>query len=406
MKKYALVGASSRCLEMYAKPLVKEYGDVAQVVGVFDVNRGRSEYYNRHLGIPIFDDFDTMVKDAKPDYVIVTTVDGFHHQYIIRAMELGCDVISEKPLTTDEAKCNAILETQKRTGKNVTVTFNARYGPYTAKIKELLMDGAIGDILSVNCEYFLDTDHGADYFRRWHGQLENSGGLLVHKSTHHFDWINWWVGDEPDTVFANGGLDFYGAKRANRGERCSNCKFADSCEFYVDYKNDPFMKEFYFDEEKHDGYHRDGCVFADRINIYDNMSVAVKYKKGALLTYSLTAFNPIEGWKTVIFGTKGRLEASESFSGIPALDPHNGVKTVKVYNMKNELATYHVPTLQGGHGGSDERLQRHLFRGVAHDPLGQAAKLSDGVNSLMIGVCANKSIKDGRAHRISDYVTM
>ena len=407
MKKYALVGASSRCFAMFAKPLVEEYSDIAKVVGVFDTNRGRSEYYNKHLGIPIFDDFDAMMKETKPDNVIVTTVDGFHHEYIIRALDYGCDAISEKPLTTDAVKCNAILEAQKRTGKKVTVTFNARYGPYSAKVKELLMSGAIGDILSVNKEYFLDTSHGADYFRRWHGKLENSGGLLVHKSTHHFDKINWWVNDEPDTIYANGSLDFYGPKRENRGERCSTCKFAHSCEFYADFHKREFHKEFYFDNEKYDGYHRDGCVFSDKIDIYDNMSLAVKYKKGILLTYSLTAFNPIEGWKAVIYGTKGRLEAQEHGSGIPALDPYNrAVNTIKVYDMKNELAVHHVPTRQGGHGGSDELLQSHLFRGVTHDPLGQAASLRDGVNSLMIGVCANMSIKDGKPHRVSDYVKM
>ena len=60
----------------------------------------------------------------------------------------------------------------------------------------------------------LDTSHGADYFRRWHREKDKSGGLLVHKSTHHFDLVNWWLASSPKTVFAMGGLRFYGRENA------------------------------------------------------------------------------------------------------------------------------------------------------------------------------------------------
>jgi predicted dehydrogenase len=89
-------------------------------------------------------------------------------------------------MTTDEKKAQNILDTQKRTGKKLRVTFNYRYAPGNTKIRELIMDGAIGDIFSVHFEWLLDIRHGADYYRRWHRNKHNSGGLLVHKSTHHF----------------------------------------------------------------------------------------------------------------------------------------------------------------------------------------------------------------------------
>lgn len=127
----------------------------------------------------------------KPDIVIVTTTDRYHHEYIIKALEMDCDVITEKPMTIDEEKCNAILEAEKRTKRNVTVTFNMRFAPLIMRIKEILKQDTIGQILSVHFEWFLDTSHGADYFRRWHRRKENSGGLLIHKSTHHFDVVNW-----------------------------------------------------------------------------------------------------------------------------------------------------------------------------------------------------------------------
>ena len=238
-----------------------------------------------------------MIRQAQPDCIIITTIDRYHHEYILRSLEAGLDVIVEKPMTIDAEKCRAILEAEKRTGRKIRVTFNYRYAPYTTRIKQLLHQGVIGEILSVDFEWLLDTSHGADYFRRWHRRLENSGGLLVHKATHHFDIVNWWIGDYPQTVFANGDRRFYGPTRAERGERCSTCAFQRTCEFYIDYAADPLYKSLYFDAEHVDGYFRDRCVFDPEIDIYDTMSLNVRYSKGAMLTYSLIAHSPYEGWR-------------------------------------------------------------------------------------------------------------
>ncbi|NLC67513.1 MAG: Gfo/Idh/MocA family oxidoreductase [Clostridiaceae bacterium] len=403
MKKYALVGASSRALYMFAKPLVKDFKDVAKITGIFDINSVRAKYVqeNTDPAIPVYTDFDQMMRETKPDATIITTVDRFHHEYIIKSLEYGCDAITEKPMTIDDEKCNAILDAERRTGKKVIVTFNYRFAPYVTRVKELLKEGAVGKILSVDFEYLLDTRHGADYFRRWHRRMENCGGLLVHKSTHHFDLVNWWIEEEPEEIYANGNLRFYGPSRENRGERCSRCQYAKTCEFAVRYHEDSFMKEFYFNAEKEDGYYRDRCVFDDEINIYDSMSVTVKYNKGTILTYSLIAYSPYEGWKISINGTGGRLEAAEYHSGLKAKEP---TYQITLYNRKGDVITYDVPKATGGHGGGDERLREMIFRGNIPDPLNHCADSYDGVKSIMIGICANKSIKEKRMFRPRDLV--
>ena len=387
----------------FAKPLIKDFKDVAKIVGIFDVNRTRCEYIvkNTDPEIPIYDDFDKMMREVKPDAAIITTVDRFHHEYIIKTLDYGCDAITEKPMTIDEDKCNAILEAERRTGRKVTVTFNYRFTPYVTRVKELIKEGAVGEILNVDFEYLLDTSHGADYFRRWHSKLENCGGLLVHKSTHHFDLVNWWIDEEPIKIFANGKRRFYGPTRENRGERCSNCKHYDNCEFAFSGINNDFIKDFYFKAEKEDGYFRDRCIFSDQINIYDTMSVAVEYEKGTLLTYSLMAYSPYEGWKISITGTNGRLEAAEYHSGHEIDDP---CYHIKVFNRKGEVITYDILKAKGDHGGGDEKLRKMLFRGYTQDPLGHMAGSYDGVKSIMIGVCANKSIKENKAFRIRDLI--
>ncbi len=395
MKRYAIAGASSRALSMFVRPIMQRFSHTAQIVGIFDVNATRANLISRECGgVPTFKDFDEMIRQTEPDTVIVTTIDRFHHEYIIRALEAGCDAITEKPMTIDDEKCRAILAAERRTGKRVTVTFNYRFTPYAARIKELLREGIIGQVLSVDFEWVLDTRHGADYFRRWHRRKENSGGLLVHKATHHFDAINWWLEDEPERVYAFGERRFYGPVREERGERCSTCAYADTCEFYVDYRADPLYKALYFDAEHEDGYYRDGCVFSEEIDIEDTMSVTVRYQSGVLLSYSLIAHSPYEGWRAALNGTDGRIELEEFHSGHRAQEPFN---LVRLFNRKGEAITYRIPKAKGGHGGGDERLQDMLFGEKAMpDPLGRMADSWAGAMSVLIGIAANHSIATGQ----------
>ncbi|MFC5401330.1 Gfo/Idh/MocA family oxidoreductase [Cohnella soli] len=402
MKKYVIVGAGNRGLWMFAKPLTSELKDAAELVGIYDVNPIRAEFMSKSCGnVPVYDDFEGMLSDTHPDGVIVTTPDSLHDEYIIRALQAGYDVISEKPMTMEASKCRAILEAEKAAGKQVTVTFNCRFMPYVVRIKELLSQGTIGDILSVNLEWSLDRSHGADYFRRWHRKLENSGGLLVHKSTHHFDMVNWWLHDEPEVVYAQGARHFYGPTREERGERCLTCKHKDTCEFYFDITADDTVKQLYYEAEQQDGYFRDQCVFSEEIDIYDTMSLSVKYARGTLLTYSLNAYCPYEGWKITFNGTKGRIEAEEISSGPKSNDPN---QYISIYNNKGDLEVSETKKLLADHGGGDEHLRRMIFRGDVPDVLGQQAGSRAGAMSLLVGAAANISIADKRPVSINELL--
>ncbi len=118
MKKYVLVGTGWRGLMSYVEPLIREYGDCAELAAVCDINAKRTKFVSEYMGmdIPAYTDFDRMLRDHRPDVVIVTSKDCTHEQYIVKALEFGCDVITEKPMTTDDVMCARILETEKRTG--------------------------------------------------------------------------------------------------------------------------------------------------------------------------------------------------------------------------------------------------------------------------------------------------
>lgn len=422
-KRYVLVGTGGRA-HMYCDALLHLYKDHSTLAAICDLNPQRLNHYNAlireefHTGpLPTYlsGDFDKMLRKEKPDTVIVTTMDRTHDDYIIRAMEAGCDVITEKPMTTDEKKCRAILEAQQRTGRDIRVTFNYRYAPARSLVKKLLMEGRIGDVKSVHFEWLLDTRHGADYFRRWHRDKRNSGGLMVHKATHHFDLVNWWLGSEPEVVFGLGSLAFYG--RIN-GERDGNYHPYMRSTGYAGAKNDPFaldlksskgLKGLYFDAEKEDGYIRDQNVFGDGISIEDTMNVVVGYKSGAQLSYSLTAYSPWEGLRIAFNGTKGRIELDQfEKSYVSAGNSHisDGVtksERLTVFPHWEKPEHIAIPAGKGGHGGGDLLLLADLFaEKKPKDPLGRAAGSHDGAISILTGIAANRSFATGNAVRVAD----
>lgn len=424
---------------MYTHAILGDYKDVAELVAICDVNQTRMDFWNerfkREFGVdplPTYraHEFDRMIAEQKPDCVIVTSIDRTHHRYICRAMELGCDAITEKPMTIDERKCQQIIDTIKRTGRHLTVTFNYRYAPMNAKVKEVIQSGVVGEILSIHYEWPLDTSHGADYFRRWHRDKRNSGGLLVHKATHHFDLMNWWIASSPEMVFALGDLRFYGRENAEeRGitefysrSRGSEIAAKDPFALHPNY-DDEGGRGLYWDAEREDGYYRDQSVFGDGISIEDTIALVVRYRNRAIMTYSLVAHASWEGYRVVFNGTKGRLEVTDFSTGPrnpnvpqPTIpdgtvlkndeDPRCKVPEIIFQPHFGDSIAIPRDVGVGGHGGGDVRLLNDLFRGTGDDPLGRAAGYLDGVYSIMTGVMANHSIAKGRPVYLNELISL
>jgi predicted dehydrogenase len=424
-KKYVLVGTGGRA-EFFYSAIVTQFKETSELLAFCDINQTRMNYANQmlqekydHPSVRTYksDAFDQMIEEVQPDAVVVTSVDRTHHTYIIRALELGCDVITEKPMTVDEDKCQEILDTVERTGKNVRVTFNYRYAPHHTKARELIADGTIGKVLSVHFEWLLSTKHGGDYFRRWHRDKRNSGGLLVHKSTHHFDLVNFWIGSEPESVFAFGDLLFYGRENAEqRGEtrfydRGTNNSAAAEDPFALQLDTNPHLKAMYLDAEHEDGYRRDQSVFSDGINIEDTMGVLVRYKNNAVLTYSLNAYMPWEGYRIAFNGTKGRMEmvvgekAYVNSGGDKAQEGAVKHKSIQVQPMFGKPYEVEVEEGKGGHGGGDPVLLNDIFGKPVEDRFNRAANHVDGARSILTGIAANRSIRTGQAVKIDDLVT-
>ena len=424
--RLALVGTGSRGSSLWGRDMIEFLGDATEFVGLSDINPGRLEYVKKTLGVscPTFSNFEQMLTETKPDYVIITTVDATHDQFIVKALDMGFNVITEKPLTTDEIKLKRILDAEKRAGKKVVVAFNYRHSVHAMQLKEILATNRVGKITSVDFHWYLNIYHGADYFRRWHGRINKSGSLLVHKATHHFDVLNWWLNSEPVEVTAYGSLDHYGKNNAFRGPKCRECTYKDSCKFFWDITKDQNMVNLYVQNEKYDGYIRDGCVWSNEIDIYDKMSAQIIYANGVTANYSLTTYSPYEGWKIAFNGMNGRIDTWEDIPflqktsndqakrhAIEMSSADDGVsgevrEIIAMDNFAKNFEIYTTPKIEAGHGGGDVRMLRRIFVDTNDNPHHVMAGTREGAMSILIGIAARKSIQEKRPVKISELTDL
>lgn len=400
--RLAMVGTGHRGSGMWGTSVLDTYGNLVEFVGLCDNNPGRLETVKRMMGVscPTFAKYEEMIDKTKPDMVIVTTVDGTHHTFIATALEMGCDVITEKPMTTDEKKLNVILDAARKSRNKLIMAHNYRYTPTRARIKELLLKERIGRITSVDFNWYLDVYHGADYFRRWHRLREHGGTLLLHKACHHFDLLNWWLESDPEEVHAFGALEFYGKNNSFRHTHCRPCPFKEKCKFVFDMTKDKRLMDLYAANEKYDGYTRDGCVWKEDIDIFDKMAVQIRYANKVQVSYSLTTYSPYEGYRIAFNGTNGRLDFWMHERQPWPMEKTDEVQVTDNFG-KMELLRY--PRVEADHYGGDPLMKDKIFKTPdAPDPLHQAASVREGAMAVLIGVAARKSIDEGRSVRIAE----
>ena len=399
--RYALVGTGNRGTTMWGKQLLEGWNDAVELVAICDLNAMRAERARDCMEsrAPIYTDFDELLQAERPELVIVCTRDSTHDDIIVKALEAGADVISEKPMTTTVDKIKRILEAERRTGKRVDVSFNYRFAPTAARIKELINSGVIGDVTSVDFHWYLDTSHGADYFRRWHAFSQYSGSLFVHKATHHFDLLNWYLDSDPEMVSAFAELKHYGRNGPFRNERCRTCPHKGECDYFFDISKDAFLERLYEDPSKVDGYVRDACVFREEIDIPDTMVASIRYRSGVHVSYSLNTYMPIEGHHIAFNGHRGRIELRQYEAQAWTTPPADEIVVMKNFG---EVERIWMPHSSGGHYGGDDLLRNMLFRPGASDELKQRAGSRAGAMSVLCGIAAFQSSRTGSPVSIAD----
>jgi predicted dehydrogenase len=407
--KFAIAGTGTRALN-FAEAILNRCSETAELVALYDLNPLRMEGFCKLIGtrIPSYTDYSKLTAETAPDTMIVCVTDKAHPELIEMAFAHNQDVIVEKPMAITTEGINRIITAEKKYNRKVSVTFNMRYQPYAARIREVIMSKPIGEIRQVSAEWFIDLTHGIEYFHRWHSRMENGGGLLVHKATHNFDLLNWFLDDYPEEVHANGSLRYFGPNGQFQGPRCKDCSHTDKCiaamkpnlqdEDLNPHSDRDIFNKIYFEAESSDGYFRDQCCFRDDIDIYDTMNAMIRYRGGTQVSYALNAYSPWQGYKIVFTGTAGRIEVG---AVSPSTRPDNYLEkdTIRIIRGTTRqnitMEEISMEADQSPHGGGDFLMFDQLFGNVDDDPLGQVAGSEAGAMSALVGIGANQSIATG-----------
>lgn len=409
-------------MKMYIEAILTYFKQNNRIVGLIDPDPRRVELCKekypelRNLPSGQPEAIDQMINELKPDILLVAGRDDTHVNYILKGLQHHLTVITEKPMVTNVKDVKKVIDAEAKSNGKVIVAFNYRYNPFHRKIKEMILEDKLGRITSIDLNWYIDTYHGASYFKRWNRRRDFSGGLSIHKSTHHFDLVNWWINQNPVEVFAFGALNYYGKdgelnpSQANH-RYCGTCDEKSACQYYrrwTNRRNSFSVKDDHLssniEESAYTNYRPDACIFDHEIDIEDTYTATVKYDKGALLSYSVNFSTPYEGYRLAINGTKGRLETTEYHEPNRIAFPFPE-QTIDYFPLFGSKEIIHVVQNEGGHGGGDPLLLEDLFLGVdPNRPYDILAGTHAGAYSIAVGEGVWRSVKENQPIRIHELL--
>ncbi len=377
--RFGIVGTGGRGLRAFGANLRQRFADDTTVVALADRDPTRLRYAAGKLGVErTYDTAAGLIADRDVDVVVITTPDATHAEIALEAIDAGKHVICEKPLATTIEDCNRVRAAAARSDHLFMVGFVLRYVPFFRTLRAAVVDGAIGTPLLVNAA---DNRVGADYFRRWHRLRRNSGGLLVHKSCHTLDIVNWLLDRRPVSVSATGGVAVFTPKDW-AGERCLTCPAKDTCPEFLDITQGE-LGRMYYEAEATSGYVRDVCVFNSEKDTVDHAAVSIEYADGVRASYSLCLFASYNRREMSVWGADGKAEGSE-----------DGADVVVTSRRNDGEDRHRVAAVEGGHAGGDLGLLADALAALKgeREP---SADLEAGYWSAVLGIAAEQSVAQG-----------
>lgn len=402
----AIVGAGSRG-HTYAR-FAEKYPEHLKVVGVSDILENRKLDIAGKHGIPKehqFGDYHEFLAVPKfADAVVISTPDDLHYEPCMKALELGYDVLLEKPCAQTEKECRDILAQAKKYNRIVAVCHVLRYSPYFIALREVVNSGAIGDLVSVQHMEPIQYAHMAHSYVRgnWRDSKQTTPIILA-KSCHDLDILRWIIDKPCKSISADGSLTLFKEENAPKGApaRCTDgCPYEDTCPYsaidiYVRKKRHLYVfdlpskdDELIMEKLRTTGYGR--CVYHCDNDQPDHYVANMVFEEGKTASFTMDAFSPWGGRRTRIMGTKGFIEGD--MSQFTLWDFRTG--KAKTWNKK----VSEIPEYKGsGHGGGDLALVRDFVEAVAtQDPTRLTSTIDASIESHVMGFMAEKSRKSNK----------
>lgn len=369
-----VLGAGSRG-SIYAGFAV-DHPDALQVVAIAEPRADRRKLLADKLNIPESGRFSSwqelLAQPRLADCAFVCTMDDDHTAPAVRAMELGYHILLEKPMSNTEAECRLIVDTAGRTGRTLAVCHVLRYTPFYMTLKNLIDQGSIGEVITINQIENVGYWHQAHSFVRgnWRTVRETSP-MILQKSCHDMDIILWLMGKRCKRVQSFGSLRHFTPENAPEGApaRClDGCPHADTCPYYapklymdmnrtgwpVDVITTDLSEEGRRKALQEGPYGR--CVYHCDNDVVDRQVVNLEFEGGAVATFTMTAFSADFSRQLKIFGTEGQITAD---MGTKEIVLHRFGEEKKRILMDEEAA-------RSGHGGGDYGIMRDFLHILRH----------------------------------------
>lgn len=364
-----VLGAGSRG-SIYAG-YAKEHPEELKIIAIAEPRRDRLDALAEEVGVLPeyrFDSWKDLLSQPKlADCAFVCTLDDDHIAPALKAMELGYDLLLEKPMSNREAECLQIAETARRTGRTLAVCHVLRYTPFYMTLKALIGQGAVGQVTTINQIENVGYWHQAHSFVRgnWRNSTETSP-MLLQKSCHDMDIILWLMGSTCTKVHSFGSLRHFTPENAPAGaaERCLECPHRDTCPYsapklYMDMERTGWPVDVITTDLSEAGRRKaleEGpygrCVYYCDNDVVDRQVVNLEFENGSVATFTMTGLSADFFRELKIFGTEGQIRANM------------GTKEIVLHRFGEEPQTVPVDmgTEASGHGGGDYGLMADFLR--------------------------------------------
>jgi predicted dehydrogenase len=392
------------------------FPDQITIVGVAEPIPIRNEKYAAKHKIPAENRFvtweDVFKRPKFADAIIITMPDHLHYKPCMKAMEMGYDVLLEKPMAQTADECRDILAATKKTGRIVAVCHVLRYSPYFIRMKNLIEEGAIGSLVSL--QHFEPIEHihmSHSYVRgNWHNSMETTPIILA-KSCHDLDILRWMVGENCRSIAAMGDLKWFRKENAPEGStaRCMDgCRAEADCPYsalkiYYRERGWTYVFDLPDDKEKQGdaildflrttNYGR--CVYRMDNDQPDHYVTAIQFENGITAGFSMEAFTSYSGRRTRVMGAMGDMTGDMNEL---VLTDFRSNKVTRMVPKADDVENYK----NSGHGGGDWFLMRDFVQAVAnHDPKYLTSTIDQSIESHLMGFAAEKSRLSGQVVRVT-----
>ena len=395
-EKYSLgvIGAGARG-EAFARQLHTGHPR-ATLFGVCDLDGDRLAKFCDWCKLektPRYTDPAKFLAESGMDGVIITTPEFTHAEVATAAMQAGKAIYIEKPLAHTLADCYRIVDAQRKTGAVAYVGFNLRASVATQKLRDIVQEGMLGQVVYVSGLEALAVSHGAGFMRRFHRKSSQSGGLLNHKSCHDIDLMLWTIGHQHKVVRVSsfGGNNVFTPDK-QPAKFCHECPAAtyEACPYKAKGGlHFPIGGEPNYHQGQPDIYGADNCVYSTDKDIVDNQVVNLEWDNGTRGTYALQMFQSNGRRELTLIGEKGTAELRDGLR--VHLSPHG------------DTLEYGFAKRTGGHGGTDPSMIGRFVRAIDTGKVDDSS-LEQGLATSVVALKADESRLSGKVVTIGPEV--